>query len=130
MTSQERQGIGMVLYGEIIPSKGGDTQFSDQYAAYNSLPADLKKRIESLSIKHGRTHTSDGKLRQGFEEFAADDPRKTPGKLHPIVYTHPETGKKRFISVAGHGPMWIVCLCRTAKRYSMSFGLMPSMTNT
>jgi len=94
MTSQEIQGVGMVLYGEIIPSKGGDTQFADQYAAYNSLPEDLKSRIENLSIKHDATHTSDGELRYGFEEFAADDPRETPGKLHPIVYIHPETGKK------------------------------------
>ncbi len=94
MTSQEIQGIGMVLYGEIIPSEGGDTQFSDQYAAYDSLPADLKRRIENLSIKHDATHTSDGELRYGFEEFASGDPRETPGKLHPIVYTHPETGKK------------------------------------
>lgn len=94
MTSQEIQGIGMVLYGEIIPSEGGDTQFSDQYAAYDCLPEDLKRRIENLSIKHDATHTSDGELRYGFEEFASGDPRETPGKLHPIVYTHPETGKK------------------------------------
>lgn len=94
MTSQEKQGIGMVLYGEIIPSKGGDTQFANQYAAYDSLPVKLKSRIENLSIKHDATHTSDGKLRQGFEDFASDDPRETPGKSHPIVYTHPETEQK------------------------------------
>jgi taurine dioxygenase len=94
MTSHKEPGIGMVLYSEIIPSKGGDTQFADQYGAYNSLPVNLKQRIENLSIKHDRTHTSDGKLRQGFEEVASGDPRDTPGQLHPIVYTHPETGKK------------------------------------
>lgn len=94
MTSQVKQGVGMVLYGEIIPSQGGDTQFADQYAAYDSLPEDLKQRIETLSIKHDATHTSDGKVRQGFEDVASEDPRMTPGKLHPIVYTHPETGKK------------------------------------
>ncbi len=94
MTSQEKQGIGMILYGEIIPSTGGDTQFADQYAAYDSLPVELQNRIANFSIKHDATHTSDGELRQGFEDFASDDPRETPGKLHPIIYTHPETGKK------------------------------------
>ena len=94
MTSHEKPGIGMVLYAEIIPPTGGDTQFADQYAAYHSLPADLKRRITGLSIKHDAAHTSDGQLRQGFEEVASDDPRDTPGRLHPIVYTHPETGKK------------------------------------
>tara|TARA_Y100000385_G_scaffold256154_1_gene282340 strand:- start:3377 stop:4237 length:861 start_codon:yes stop_codon:yes gene_type:complete len=94
MTSHKEPGIGMVLYSEIIPSKGGDTQFADQYGAYNSLPTELKNRIQNLSIKHDRTHTSDGKLRQGFEEVASGDPRDAPGQLHPIVYTHPETAKK------------------------------------
>tara|TARA_B110000977_G_C11082804_1_gene493478 strand:- start:1665 stop:2519 length:855 start_codon:yes stop_codon:yes gene_type:complete len=94
MTSQETQGVGMVLYGEIIPSEGGDTQFADQHAAYDCLPEDLKKRIKDLSIKHDATHTSDGKPRQGFEKYANGDVRETPGKLHPIVYTHPETQKK------------------------------------
>lgn len=94
MTSQEIEGVGMVLYGEIIPSEGGDTQFADQYAAYDCLPDELKQRIENLSIKHDASHTSDGEVRKGFEDGEKSDPRKTPGKLHPIIYTHPETGKK------------------------------------
>lgn len=96
MTYMEQPGIGMVLYGVIIPSVGGDTQFSDQRAAYDALPIDLKSRIENLSIKHDATHTSDGKVRHGFDTEATASVIDTPGAIHPIVYAHPETGRRAF----------------------------------
>jgi taurine dioxygenase len=81
-----------VLYSLEIPPEGGNTCFSNQYAAYESLPTRLKQRIEALSIKHDAAHTSVGELRPGFEAFA--DPREAPGAVHPIVRAHPETGRR------------------------------------
>jgi taurine dioxygenase len=52
----------------------------------------LKSQIEGLSIKHDAAHTSVGDLRPGFDAF--DDPRDAPGAIHPIVSTHPETGRQ------------------------------------
>ena len=62
------------------------------YAAYDGLPAALKHRIEGLQIKHDGTYNSGGYLRQGVT--ATDDPRTSPGALHPLVCTHPETGRR------------------------------------
>lgn len=80
-----------VLYGVIIPERGGDTYFADQNAAYAALPERLRERIANLSIKHDAAHTSIGSLRPGFEPF--DDPRDAPGATHPIVRVHEETGR-------------------------------------
>lgn len=81
-----------MLLGVEIPETGGDSWFANQYAAYSALPQELKKRVEKLQIKHDSSHTGVGGLRYGFEtvESAVD----APGVAHPIVSTHPETGKK------------------------------------
>lgn len=81
-----------ILLGIEIPKKGGDTYFSNQHAALESLPEELIARIQDLTIKHDASHTSVGKLRPGFEAFT--DPRDAPGAIHPIIRTHNETGRK------------------------------------
>jgi taurine dioxygenase len=62
------------------------------YAAYDSLPARLRARIGDLKIKHDGTYNSGGYLRQGIA--ASDDPRTSPGAVHPLVCTHPESGRR------------------------------------
>lgn len=79
-----------ILLGVEIPHTGGNTYFSDQRAAYDSMPANLRNRIVKLTIKHDASHTSVGQLRRGFEPF--DDPRDAPGAIHPVVKVHEETG--------------------------------------
>ena len=91
MTYSETPPPASLLLGIEIPDQGGDTHFADQRAALAALPAVLRQRIESLSVKHNAAHTSVGKLRPGFEAF--DDPRDAPGAIHPMIKTHNETGK-------------------------------------
>ena len=81
-----------ILLAVEVPQTGGDTYFSNQYAAYDALPSDLKARVQTLNIKHDAAHTSVGSLRPGFEPF--DDPRDAPGAIHSIIQTHDETGRK------------------------------------
>ncbi len=92
MTYVENPPPASVLLGVEIPATGGDTWFADQYAAFDALPTDLRERVSDLSIKHDAAHTSVGDLRPGFETF--DDPRDAPGAVHPIVATHPESGRQ------------------------------------
>ena len=90
MTYVEVPPPASVLLGVEIPQNGGDTYFADQRAALALLPADLRRRIEGLSIKHNAAHDSVGNLRPGYEAF--DDPRDAPGAVHPIIRKHNETG--------------------------------------
>jgi taurine dioxygenase len=58
------------------------------------LPAGLRGRVEGLSVKHQGSHSSTGQRRPGYLDLASDDPRDLPGAIHPIVRTHPETGRQ------------------------------------
>src|SRR5580700_5386185 len=79
-----------VLYALEVPPAGGNTEFVNMYAVYKALSADLKRDIAHLRVKHDATYNSGGYLRQGA--MPTDDPRGSPGVLHPLVCSHPETG--------------------------------------
>jgi taurine dioxygenase len=81
-----------VLYALEIPPEGGDTGFVNMYAGYEALPPALKARIANLTIKHDGTYNSGGYVRQGIA--ATDDPLTSPGMIHPLVCTHPESGRR------------------------------------
>src|SRR5262245_52431306 len=81
-----------VLYALEIPAAGGKTWFLNMYSVYDALPAALKRRIEGLQLKHDGTYNSGGYVRQGVE--AVDDPVRSPGEVHPLVITHPESGRR------------------------------------
>jgi taurine dioxygenase len=81
-----------MLYALEIPPHGGNTSFCCMYSIYEALPCALKARIEDLKIKHDGTYNSGGYVRQGVT--VSDDPRLSPGALHPLVCTHPDTGRR------------------------------------
>ena len=81
-----------LLYALEVPPAGGETGFTSMYAAYDALPSGLKARAATLRIKHDGTYNSGGYLRQGVTP--TDDPRISPGAVHPLVCTHPETGRR------------------------------------
>jgi taurine dioxygenase len=81
-----------MLYSLEIPPTGGNTSFCSMYAVYEALPASLKARIAGLAIKHDGTYNSGGYVRLGVTP--TDDPRTSPGALHPLVCTHPDTGRR------------------------------------
>lgn len=81
-----------ILYSIEVPPSGGDTWFANMYAAYDALPDALKARIRDLKCVHDASRNSAGVLRKGFKEVT--DVRETVGAVHPIVRTHPVTGRK------------------------------------
>ena len=81
-----------MLYALEVPPSGGNTSFCCMYSIYEALPAALKARIDDLKIKHDGTYNSGGYLRLGVA--ATDDPRTSPGALHPLVCTHPDTAMR------------------------------------
>jgi taurine dioxygenase len=81
-----------ILHALEIPPAGGNTYFANQYLAYETLPEELKRKLEGRSIIHDETYNSAGQLRKGFKEVT--DPRQAPGAQHPVLRTHPLTGRK------------------------------------
>ena len=62
------------------------------YAAYDSLDAETKQRIGGYTCIHDASRNSVGELRRGYADIT--DPRETVGARHPLVRTHPVTGRK------------------------------------
>jgi taurine dioxygenase len=81
-----------MLYAIEIPPAGGNTGFTNMYRAYEELPEALQRRVAGLRLKHDGTYNSGGYVREGI--VATDDPVVSPGTYHPIVCTHPETGRQ------------------------------------
>jgi taurine dioxygenase len=81
-----------MLYSLEVPPQGGNTSFCSMYAIYDALPGRLKERISELRIKHDGTYNSGGYVRQGVT--ATDDPLTSPGAVHPLVCTHPDTNRR------------------------------------
>ena len=80
------------LYALEVPADGGDTSFCSMYAAWDGLPRAMQRRVEALRVKHDGTYNSGGYVRQGVAPTV--DPRTAPGTVHPLVYVHPETGRR------------------------------------
>ena len=91
MSYLEEPPKASMLYALEVPPAGGNTYFCNMYRAYESLPDALRRRIAGLSLKHDATYNSGGYVRQGLS--AMDDPEHSPGVYHPLVPTHPETGR-------------------------------------
>ena len=76
------------LYAVAIPSRGGDTLFASMYAAYDALPQALKERLE------GRLGAFAYGGRDKRSALLNEEDRDWKPVFHPIVRTHPETGRK------------------------------------
>ena len=88
----EEPPAASVLYAIEIPSKGGNTSVANMTKAWDSLDPILRAAIRGKKAKHDYTYTSVGERRKDFPEVL--DPREAPGPTHPIVRTHPDTGRE------------------------------------
>lgn len=91
MTYNDVPPMASALYALEVPPTGGDTGFANMYRAYEALPPELKSRVASLKAKHDATFNSAGGLRRGMTP--TNDPRLSAGAVHPLVRTHPVTGR-------------------------------------
>jgi taurine dioxygenase len=89
---RERTGQATMMYAERVPEAGGETEFADMYAAYDQLSPEWKARIEGKRAVHNLDFSRT--RRHGHEPMTAEQKAKVPPVPHPIVRTHPETGRK------------------------------------
>ena len=80
-----------MLFALEVPPTGGNTEFVDMYEPLDALPRDIHAAIAGRQVKHDGTYNSGGYVRAGITP--TDDPVAAPGMLHPIVCTHPESGR-------------------------------------
>jgi taurine dioxygenase len=80
---------------------GGNTYFLNCYAAYDAMPADMKRRVSGKTIKQADIVDTAMKVRPGMSLDM--DFREVPGPSHPIISTHPETGHNMVFLGRRHG---------------------------
>ncbi len=89
--------LGSVLYAKLIPPVGGDTLFANQYMAYETLSDGMKAMLDGMVAVH-----SNGRILRTLEENEIPAPGTEAVSAgyangwaeHPVVRTHPETGRK------------------------------------
>jgi taurine dioxygenase len=81
-----------ILHAVRLPSTGGDTQFANMAAAYDALPEAMKERLRGLSGIH--VYQSSHSARKLMALPSEAKQRVPNAVLHPIVRTHPETGRR------------------------------------
>ncbi|UFN48945.1 TauD/TfdA family dioxygenase [Roseomonas sp. OT10] len=83
-----------MLLAREVPPTGGNTSFTNMYAALEAVPQDLRARLTRLRLKHQASHNAQGGKRPGYQDIETDDVREMPGPQHPIIRTHPESGRQ------------------------------------
>jgi taurine dioxygenase len=87
----ENPAKGAVLYAVEIPSKGGNTLFASSYAAYDSLPGDLRARVDTMQVLFLYDYEKNANRK------APTDWAGAPRHVHPAVIVHPETGRRTLL---------------------------------
>lgn len=87
-----RTGLATMMYSEILPSKNGDTHFCDMYGAYDGLDDAWKARIAGLKAVHNLEYSRNRRAPEN--PLKPEQKAEVPPVAHPVVRTHPETGRK------------------------------------
>jgi taurine dioxygenase len=82
--------MGSILYIKQCPPKGGDTLFASMYAAYEALSDRMKVYLEGMTA----IHDGESVYRGLYKNFGVADKPQYPRAEHPVIRTHPVTGKK------------------------------------
>ncbi len=86
--------LGSMLYARAIPSEGGDTLFCDMTAAFAALTPEQQSRFRGLRAMHYFSARWEREARLGLRAPQTDEEkRRNPPVTHPLVRTHPETGR-------------------------------------
>ncbi len=106
MSYQARPVKATLLYGIQVPARGGDTLFANMIAAYEALSDGMKQMLDGLRgvFTAAKVHGAEGLYQNADHPMAKqkDSDREQARHLHPVVRTHPETGRKALFLDAPH----------------------------
>jgi alpha-ketoglutarate-dependent 2,4-dichlorophenoxyacetate dioxygenase len=80
-----------LLHARSVPSRGGNTEFSDMRAAYDALDPETKAEIEDLICEHSQIYS---RQQLGFTDFTDEERERFKPVRQRLVRTHPSTGRK------------------------------------
>ncbi|MEQ8860079.1 MAG: TauD/TfdA family dioxygenase [Pseudomonadales bacterium] len=91
VSCDERPPLGTMLQLHVLPSSGGDTLFASMVAAFETLSPALQQFLCGLTARHESEHVYRGR----YADRGVDDrDRSYPSAVHPVVRTHPESGRQ------------------------------------
>jgi taurine dioxygenase len=97
----ERPPMGTMLLACEVPPYGGDTLFANMYAAYDALSPGMKQMLDGLRAVHSSARADVSKTREDRIRDSGADAETEYVSEHPVVRTHPETGRKAlYVNVA------------------------------
>ncbi len=91
VSCDEKPPLASILHMKTVPECGGDTLFSSMYAAYDALSDPMKRLLTGLTATHDGAPNYDDRAKRS-RETGGD--RVNPIAVHPVVATHPATGRK------------------------------------
>jgi len=99
----DKPPMATMLIAREVPPRGGDTLFANTYLAYETLSDGMKRMLEgAIAVNHSAkadvTRTREDRVRDGAKAEA----KKEYISEHPVVRTHPETGRKALYVNVGH----------------------------
>jgi taurine dioxygenase len=92
VTCDDEPPMGSILQIHEVPDAGGDTMFANMYRAYEALSEPVRKMLDGLNAVHDSEHTLS--VRYGDKGRFRDPEARYPSAVHPVVRTHPVTGRK------------------------------------
>ena len=98
----DKPPMGTVLYAKELPPMGGDTLFANQYLAYENLSAPLRGFLKGLKAVNSATKGTAAATRSDRVADAGTGEARVLEAIHPVVRTHPETGRKALYVNTGH----------------------------
>lgn len=91
LSYEDRPSLASLLHAIEVPPEGGDTLYANMYMAYEALPEDVKRRLEGLKAVHRWDKV---KSEERKASLSPEEKDRFRDSIHPVVRTHPETGKK------------------------------------
>ncbi len=94
--------MASMLVAREVPPFGGDTLFANMYLAFDSLSPALKILLQGLKAVNTSTKADASKTREDALKTSAKEGAQDYLAEHPVVRTHPETGRKALYVNSGH----------------------------
>ena len=102
-TYLEQPPAATMLVAREIPTHGGDTLFANMYMAYETLSPGMKQLLEGLRFISSSAKADVSRTREDrIKDSARADAKQLYEATHPVVRTHPETGRKALYVNTAH----------------------------